>query len=145
MVLCRFRDGQENQLYQIQHGHGVCGDCWCDPRAVCVVTAGVIPGHGVCGDCWCDRRAVCVVTAGVITNRERQPGSFSVVHVKGDSGNSFATSLSSIFVTGNSNTPWISLRRATAIQLMLLKEEADHPTEQWLNGSSSFLLRTNKH
>lgn len=64
-----------------------------------------------------DMGNVCMVIGGAslsrlgVTNRERHPGSFDVVHVKDDNGNSFATRVSDSFVTGNGNKPWISLLR----------------------------------
>ncbi|KAB0377042.1 hypothetical protein FD755_011486 [Muntiacus reevesi] len=58
---------------------------------------------------------------GVIINRERHPGSFDVVHVKDENGNSFATWLSNIFVIGKGNKRWISLPRGKGIRLTIGK------------------------
>uniref|UniRef100_A0A8B9WIY5 40S ribosomal protein S4 n=1 Tax=Bos mutus grunniens TaxID=30521 RepID=A0A8B9WIY5_BOSMU len=76
-----------------------------------------------------DTGNLCMVTGGanlgrigVITNRERHPGSFDVVHVKDANGNSFATRLSNIFVTGKGNKPWISLHRGKGIRLTIAEE-----------------------
>nr|XP_015093790.1 40S ribosomal protein S4, X isoform-like [Vicugna pacos] len=59
---------------------------------------------------------------GVITNRDRHPGSFDIVHVKDDNGNSFATRLSNMFITGKDNKPWISLPCGKGICLTIAEE-----------------------
>ncbi|XP_043428193.1 40S ribosomal protein S4, X isoform-like, partial [Prionailurus bengalensis] len=73
-----------------------------------------------------DTGNLCVVTRGanmeriyVITDRERQTGSFGVVHMKNANGNSFATRLSTIFAIGKGNKPWISLpcRKGTCLTI----------------------------
>nr|XP_035943891.1 40S ribosomal protein S4, X isoform-like [Halichoerus grypus] len=76
-----------------------------------------------------DTGNLCMVTRGanlgrigVITNRERHPGSFDAVHVKDANGNSFATQLSNIFVTGKGNKPWISPPRGKGIHLTIAEE-----------------------
>ncbi|KAG5194053.1 hypothetical protein MJG53_020066 [Ovis ammon polii x Ovis aries] len=72
---------------------------------------------------------LCIVTGGahlgrigVITNQERHPDSFDLVHVKDVNGNSFATRLSSIFVIGKGNKPWISLPHGKGIRLTIAEE-----------------------
>uniref|UniRef100_A0A286XEX5 40S ribosomal protein S4 n=1 Tax=Cavia porcellus TaxID=10141 RepID=A0A286XEX5_CAVPO len=74
-----------------------------------------------------DTGNLCMVTGGanlgrigVITNREKNPGSFDVVHVK--DANGFATRLSNIFVIGKGNKPWISLPQGKGICLTIAEE-----------------------
>ncbi|XP_062830360.1 small ribosomal subunit protein eS4 [Anolis carolinensis] len=76
-----------------------------------------------------DTGNLCMVTdganlgyIGVIINRERNPGSFDVVHVKDANNNSFATQLSNIFVIGKGNKPWISLPQGEGIRLTIAEE-----------------------
>ncbi|XP_068819156.1 small ribosomal subunit protein eS4, X isoform-like isoform X1 [Capricornis sumatraensis] len=76
-----------------------------------------------------DAGNLCIVTGGahlgrisVITNQERHPDSLDLVHVKDVNGNSFATRLSSIFVIGKGNKPWISLPRGKGIRLTIAEE-----------------------
>lgn len=46
---------------------------------------------------------------GVITGTDRHPGSFDIVHVKDQAGNSFATRLTNVFIIGQGNDTWVTL------------------------------------
>lgn len=59
---------------------------------------------------------------GVISNRERHPGSFDIVHLKDNAGNSFATRINNVFVIGKGNKPLIALPKGKGIKLSVMEE-----------------------
>lgn len=61
---------------------------------------------------------------GVLVSRDRHPGSFDIIHVKDNSGHTFATRMSSAFVIGEGNRPAISLPKGKGVKLSIIEERA---------------------
>lgn len=49
-------------------------------------------------------------------------GSFDIVHVKDNTGHSFATRISNVFIIGKTNKPHVSLPRGKGIRLTIAEE-----------------------
>merc|ERR1712018_37350 len=76
-----------------------------------------------------DSGNLCMITGGhnlgrvgVVTHRERHPGSFDIVHVRGAVGHTFATRLNNVFIIGKSNKAWVSLPRGKGVKLSIAEE-----------------------
>lgn len=54
---------------------------------------------------------------GHIMHREKHPGSFEIIHLKDDVGNTFATRLNNVIVIGDKSKPWVSLPKGKGIKL----------------------------
>ena len=64
-----------------------------------------------------------VVSAGKIFNSLMCfVGSFDIVHVKDNTGHSFATRISNVFIIGKTNKPHVSLPRGKGIRLTIAEE-----------------------
>lgn len=61
---------------------------------------------------------------GTLTGVERHPGAFDVVHVKDQTGNTFATRISSVFCIGAGGKPSITIPKGKGIKLTILEERA---------------------
>lgn len=59
---------------------------------------------------------------GIITHIERHPGSFEIVHVKDERGETFATRNTNIFVIGNGKKSVISLPKGRGIKYSIIEE-----------------------
>lgn len=59
---------------------------------------------------------------GVVVHRERHPGSFDIVQLKDERGNTFATRLGNVFIIGKGSTPQISLPRGNGIRRTITEE-----------------------
>merc|ERR1712118_331676 len=67
-----------------------------------------------------------------IEQRERQPGSFEIIHLKDSAGDTFTTRLNNVFVIGMSGIPWISLlgpTPQTQVKLEDLEDDVKHKLE----------------
>jgi len=59
---------------------------------------------------------------GAIQHRDRNHGSFDIVHLKDTAGHQFATRLSNVFVIGQANKSWVSLPKAKGVRLTIAEE-----------------------
>ena len=59
---------------------------------------------------------------GTLIHREKHMGSFDIVQVKDSKGHVFATRLSSVFVIGADEKPWITLPKQKGIKLSIVEE-----------------------
>jgi small subunit ribosomal protein S4e len=80
--------------------------------------------------CKFDVGALCMIKGGnnmgrvgIITTREKHPGSYEIIHVKDETGTSFATRISNVMVIGDSKA-WISLPKGKGIKLNNLEDRA---------------------
>ena len=64
---------------------------------------------------------------GTIISRERDDGSFDIVHMKDANGHSYATRLGNVFVIGEGSKPLVSLPKRKGIKMTILEERALRP------------------
>ena len=59
---------------------------------------------------------------GVITHTDKHPGSFEIVHVRDERGETFATRITNVFVIGTGKKPALSLPRGNGIKYSIIEE-----------------------
>ena len=60
---------------------------------------------------------------GKIKHKERHKGSFDIVHIEDDAGNTFATRISNVFVIGKADKPLVSLPKGKGVRPTILQEQ----------------------
>lgn len=58
---------------------------------------------------------------GVLVHRDRHPGSFDIVHVRDERGNTFATRLQNAFVIGKGEEAAVSLPKGKGVALSIFE------------------------
>lgn len=61
---------------------------------------------------------------GIITGRDKHPGSFDIVHIRDNEGNTFATRLGNVFVVGKGESPVVTLPRGQGIRRTIFEQRA---------------------
>lgn len=59
---------------------------------------------------------------GLITHTDKHPGSFEIVHVRDERGETFATRITNVFVIGTGKKPAISLPSGKGIKFSIIEE-----------------------
>ncbi|KAF5448860.1 hypothetical protein F2P56_029357 [Juglans regia] len=59
---------------------------------------------------------------GIIKNKEKQKGSFEIVHIQDALGHEFATHLGNVYSIGKGTKPWVSLPNGKGIKLSIIEE-----------------------
>ncbi len=59
---------------------------------------------------------------GLITHTDKHPGSFEIVHVRDERGETFATRITNVFVIGTGKKPVISLPKGNGIKYSIMEE-----------------------
>lgn len=70
---------------------------------------------------------------GTIVHKERQLGSFDIVHLRDARGHEFATRLSNVFVLGAGEKPMVSLPKDKGIRLNIIEDRQDRLKKQQLS------------
>ncbi|XP_071956787.1 small ribosomal subunit protein eS4-like isoform X2 [Antedon mediterranea] len=72
---------------------------------------------------------MCMITGGrnlgrvgVVVHREKHPGSFDIVHIKDNTGHTFATRLSNVFIIGKGTKSLVSLPKGKGIRMSIAEE-----------------------
>lgn len=59
---------------------------------------------------------------GTIVSKEKHPGTYDIVHIRDNAGQSFSTRSSYVFVIGKGVHPWVSLPRNKGIRVSIVED-----------------------